>query len=100
MGDGNTLAPDQIASGFLPGSLFELLESKKSKSGEPIPVVIAVLRTGQLFSIENNQGDVGGRETTVGSPVVSLTVGVNQTFTNLLDPIIVNVRILVKVSLF
>ena len=97
MGDGNTLAPDQIASGFLPGSMFELLESK---SGEPIPVVIAVLRTGQLFSIESNQGDVGGRETTVGSPVVSLTVGVNQTFTNLLDPIIVNVRILVKVSLF
>ena len=97
MGNESTLAPDQIASGFLPGSLFELIESKELSSGKPIPVLIAVLKTGQLFSIENNQRDVGDRETTVGSPVVSLTVGVNQTFTNLLDPIIVNVRILVKV---
>ena len=96
MASDNTLAPDQIASGFLPESLFKLIESMKS--GEPIPLVLAVLRTGQLFTIENNQRDVEGLETSVGSPVVSLTVGVEQTFTDLSDPVVVNVRIQVEVQ--
>lgn len=41
-----------------------------------------------------------GLETSVGSPVVSLTVGVNRTFMNLPNPVIVNVRIMVEVQLY
>ena len=93
IGNDSTLAPDEIASGFLPLSLFELFDPNE----ESIPIVLAVLRSGSLFSIEGNQGDVEGLETLVGSPVVSLTAGVNRTFINLPDPVIVNVRILVPV---
>ena len=93
IGNDSTLAPDEIASGFLPFSLFEMFGPDE----ESIPIVFAVLRSGSLFSIEGNQGDVEGLETSVGSPVVSLTAGVNRTFINLPDPVIVNVRILVPV---
>ena len=61
--------------------------------------MFAVLRTGGLFSIENNQDDAKNVMTSVGSPVVSLTVGVDKTFTDLPDPVIVNVRILVQVRM-
>ena len=94
VGNDSGLAEDEIASGFLPLSLFQLIESEDMS----IPIVLAVFRTGILFSIEGNQGDIEGLETSVGSPVVSLTAGVNQTFRNLPDPVIVNVRILVEVS--
>ena len=91
-GNDSELAPDEIASGFLPLSLFEMFDD------EFIPIVFAVFRTGSLFSIAGNQEDVEGLETMVGSPVVSLTAGVNQVFRDLPDPIIVNVRILVEVN--
>ena len=95
VGNDSTLAPDQIASGFLPLSLFQRAGSDEG----PIPVVFAILRTGRLFSIErNNQGNQGGVSTMVGSAVVSLTVGVSRTFRNLQDPVIVNVRIQVEVK--
>lgn len=94
LGNNSALAPDQLASGFLPLSLFEMLRD----DGESIPIVLAILRSGNLFSIERNQGSVEGMETSVGSPVVSLTVGVDRTFTNLPDPVVVNVRIMVEVS--
>ena len=61
-------------------------------------MVFAVFRTGRLFSIEGNQGTNPDISTTVGSAVVSLTVGVNRTFKNLPDPVVVNVRIQVEVS--
>ena len=94
IGNDSTLAPDEIASGLLPPSLFvnEPFDSN-------VPIVLAVLRSGDLFSIEGNQGDVEGLETLVGSPVVSLTAGVNRTFRQLSDPVIVNVRILVQVCI-
>ena len=91
VGNDSGLAEDEIASGFLPLSLFESEDMS-------IPIVLVVFRTGILFSIEGNQSDIEGLETSVGSPVVSLTAGVNQTFRNLPDPVIVNVRILVEVS--
>ena len=94
LGDDSTLEPDQLASGFLPLSLFERLDSDE----ENIPIVFAILRTGNLFSIERNQGDVEGLNTTVGTPVVSLTVGVEREFRDLADPVIVNVRIQIAVS--
>lgn len=56
--------------------------------------MFAVLGTGGLFSIARNQ--VNERNTTVGSPVVSLTVGVNKTFVNLPDPVVVNVQIVLE----
>ena len=62
-----------------------------------VPIVFAVLRTGSLFSVDEGQESTSGLVTSVGSPVVSLTVGVNEAFTNLPDPVIVNVRILVQV---
>ena len=95
IGNDSTLASDEIASGFLPLSLFELFDSNE----ESVPIVFAILRSGSLFSIEGNQGDVEGLETSVGSPVVSLTAGVNRTFRNLSDPVVVNVRILVQVHI-
>ena len=88
-----TLAPDEIASALLPLSLYELFDSNE----ESVPFVFSVLRSGSLFSIEGNQGDVEDLDTSVGSPVVSLTTGVNRAFQNLLDPVTVNVRILVQV---
>ena len=97
-GDDDELADDQIASGFLPLSLFDVVALNEDYT-EDVPIVLAILRTGSLFSIENNQqGTAAGFNTTVGSPVVSLIVGVNQTFTDLPDPVIVNVRILVQVK--
>ena len=98
VGSESALAPDQIASGFLPLSLFELA-GLKQEDGEPVPVVFAILRNGSLFSIERNQGRNEGVSTAVGSPVVSLTVGLSKTFTNLPDPVIINVRIQVEVKL-
>ena len=98
VGNESALAPDQIASGFLPLPLFQLAGSKQ-EDGEPVPVVFAILRNGGLFSIERNQGTNEDVNTTVGSPVVSLTVGLNKTFTNLTDPVIINVRIQVEVRL-
>ena len=98
MGNESALAPDQIASGFLPLPLFQLAGSKQ-EDGEPVPVVFTILRNGSLFSIERNQGTNEDVNTTVGSPVVSLTVGLNKTFTNLTDPVIINVRIQVEVRL-
>ena len=94
VGNDSGLAEDEIASGFLPLSLFQLIDSEDMF----IPVVLAVFRTGSLFSIEGNQGENEDLETSVGSPVVSLTAGVNQTLKNLTDPVIVNVRILVEVG--
>ena len=98
IGNDNTLslAPDEIASGFLPSSLFQMFDSNE----DSVPLIFAVLRSGSLFSIERNQGDVEGLETSVGSPVVSLIVGVNKTFRNLPNPVIVNVRILVQVHIY
>ena len=99
MGSNSTLAPNQIASGFLPLSLFQLAGSRQGDA-EPVPVVFAILRNGSLFSIERNQGSNRNIETAVGSPVVSLTVGVDKSFTNLPDPVIINVRIQVEVITF
>ena len=93
IGNDSTLGPDEIASGFLPLSLFDLFDSNE----ESVPIVFAVLRSGSLFSIEGNQGNVDNLETSVGSPVVSLTAGSNRTFRNLPEPVIVNVRIQVQV---
>lgn len=97
MGSNSTLAPNQIASGFLPLSLFQLAGSKQGDAEPVTTVVFAILRNGSLFSIERNQGSNGSIETAVGSPVVSLTVGVEKSFTNLPDPVIINVRIQVEV---
>ena len=41
---------------------------------------------------------MAGLNTTVGSPVVSLTVGVDRQFSDLPEPVIVNVRIQVEVN--
>ena len=60
--------------------------------------MFAILRTGNLFSVEQNQGNVQGVNTAVGSPVVSLTVGVDRQFRNLPDHVIVNVRIQIEVN--
>ena len=76
-----------------------MLESNDRDNTDSVPIVFAVLRTGGLFSIENNQDNARNVRTSVGSPVVSLTVGVNKTFTDLPDPVIVNVRILVQVRM-
>ena len=94
LGDDSTLEPDQLASGFLPLSLFENFDQDK----ENIPFVFAILRTGNLFSIERNQGGVEGLNITVGSPIVSLTVGVDRQFSDLPEPVIVNVRMQVEVN--
>ena len=77
-----------------------MLESNDRGDTDSVPIVFAVLRTGGLFSIENNQDDARNVMTSVGSPVVSLTVGVDKTFTDLPDPVIVNVRILVQVRCY
>ena len=98
LGSNDGLAEDQIASGFLPPSLFDLLGSNENYT-ENVPILLAILRTGSLFTIDNNQQDTAaGFNTTVGSPVVSLTAGVDQTFTNLQDPVIINIRVLVQVQ--
>ena len=97
VGTESGLAPDQIASGFLPLSLLQLAGSKQ-ENDEPVPVVFAILRNGSLFSIERNQGSDEFVSTAVGSPVVSITVGLNKTFTNLPDPVVINVIVQVEVG--
>ena len=96
VGNESGLASDQIASGFLPQSLFDKIRDEV----DTMPIVFSVILNGSLFSLNGqNEESSGGMMTLVGSPVVSLTVAVpGKTFENLQDPVIVNVRILVKVQ--
>ena len=96
VGNESGLASGQIASGFLPQSLFDKIRDQV----DTVPIIFSVIQNGSLFSLNGqNEESSSGMMTLVGSPVVSLTVVVpGKTFENLPDPVIVNVRILVEVQ--
>ena len=90
-GNDSGLDPGQVASAFLPKSLFTLISDQK----ELIPIVFSVFVRSNLFTMEEEERSDGQR-VQVGSPVVSMAVP-NQQFQDLHDPVTVVVRITVEV---
>ena len=84
------LAAEQVASGFLPRSLLASISDKK----ESIPIIFTIFVRSNLFTFEAERRD--GLMAQVGSPVVSIAVP-NVVFQDLEDPVIVTVRMTIKV---
>ncbi len=77
------LPPDQIASAFLPPTLFEQVEG----SGD-VDVIFTLFNSPTLFPVsEDKPGD-----NIVGSPIVGTAVA-GQSFVNLPEPVIIVLRL-------
>lgn len=93
MGNESGLASEEVASGFLPQSLFDLISDQK----DTVNIVFSVFLMGNLFSLDEEESS-SGFSSQVGSPVVSMFVP-GQTFSNLEEPVTVTVRISVEVHM-
>lgn len=91
MGNESGLASEEVASGFLPESLFDLIRDQV----DTVSLVFSVFRMGDLFSLDEGESS-SGFMSQVGSPVVSMAVP-GKIFQNLEEPITVTVRISVEV---
>ena len=91
MGNESGLASEEVASGFLPQSLFDQISDQK----DTVSIVFSVFLMGNLFSLDEEESS-GGFTSQVGSPVVSMSVP-GQSFQNLEEPVTVTVRISVEV---
>ena len=82
------LSPDQEASTSLPGSLFGHITGRLD-----IGIVFGFQNETTLFPVGNSSTSADsktmkGRQTQVGSAIISATVGINLEFQNLKEPII------------
>lgn len=93
MGNESGLASEEVASGFLPQSLFDLISDQK----DTVNIVFSVFLMGNLFSLDEEESS-SGFSSQVGSPVVSMFVP-GQTFSNLEEPVTVTVRVSVEVHM-
>ena len=93
MGNESGLASEEVASGFLPQSLFDLISDQK----DTVNIVFSVFLMGNLFSLDEEESS-SGFSSQVGSPVVSMFVP-GQTFQNLEEPVTVTVRISAEVHM-
>ena len=80
------LLPEQDASVILPGSLFERITNTPD-----IGMTFGFYSETVLFPVGKGSAEsksIEGRKTRVGSLIASATVGVNQRFQNLQDPVL------------
>ena len=82
------LSPDQEVSTSLPGSLFRRITDRLD-----IGIVFGFQNETTLFPVGNSSTSADsktteGRQTQVGSAIVSATVGINLEFQNLEEPVI------------
>ena len=92
-GNESGLALGQMASGFLPKSLFDSISDQM----QSIPIVFSVFVNSNLFTMKEEERSDGQR-VQVGSAVVSMAVA-NKLFQDLQDPVTVTVRITVAVKI-
>ncbi len=82
-GPPDVLPPEQIASAFLPPSLFDLIEGS-----EDVGVLFTLYDSSNLFPVQEDKPN----DTIVGSPIVGATV-VGESFVNLEEPVIILLRL-------
>ena len=88
------LDENEIATAFLPSSLFDLI--LMMNSNEEISVIFAVYEQSSLLPVVQQPAE-NGMETVVGTPVLAASVA-NQTFDNLPEPVTLLLRLNSNVS--
>ena len=89
--NGSGQTPAQVASVFLPQSLFAILSDQL----ESISIGFVIFINSNLFTLEEEEKS-DGQMVQVGSPVISLDIH-NKKLTNLKDPVNVTIRVITEV---